>query len=162
MDGGDLSQRLGAEENVARYVGGMHFDPTTGQVNGSAFERTRKDHDGVSVTRRGIFSNDEAEDRAAIRKVTSSRLKLGKMAVFAELNVGNALESLAEFEQEVYFAADPLEAKGEALANPAHALLIGFPFLGEQVGSLTSELAGDRLRQCIHDRFPATMPSASA
>lgn len=148
-------RRLPADETVARYVGGSHFDPGTGGINGSAFERTPKDVDGVSFARRSVHSTVEADDRDAIRRVAGSRLKLGKNAVFAELKVGAALDVLREFEQDVFFREDRLAAEGDKLADPAHALLIGFPFKGEQVGSLKSEVAGDRLRRCVSACFPA-------
>ncbi len=147
--------KLAPDEVVARYVGGSHFDSATGQINGSAFERTPKDHDGVSFTRRSILANNQDEDRDEIRRVVGSRLKLGLSAVFAELEVGRTLSILEEFESDIFYKEDPLSAEGPYLANPAHALLIGFPFKGEQVGSLKSEVAGDRIRQCIIDRFPA-------
>lgn len=148
-------RRLPSSETVVRYVGGSHFDPGTGGINGSAFERTPKDVGGVSFARRGVHSTVEADDRDAIRRVAGSRLKLGRNAVFAELQVGAALDVLREFAEDVFFRQDPLAAEGDKLADPAHALLIGFPFKGEQVGSLKSEVAGDRLRRCVSARFPA-------
>ena len=151
----DAAQRLAGHEIVARYVGGSHFDPDTNQINGSAFERTPKDKDGVSVTRRNFLKSDTEEDRNEIRRIMASRLKFGKTAVFAELYIENALAALAEYEQDIHFCTDPLEEDGTELANPAHALLIGFPFKGDQVGSLKSEVAGDKLRKCISDKFAA-------
>ena len=147
--------RLGRDEIVARYVGGAHVDLNTGQINGSAFDRTPKDIDGLSFTRRNILDDDCDADRAAIRQAVGSRLRFGRTAVFAELPVGIAAEALEPFDGEFFFVEDPLEAQGLALANLAHALLIGLPFRGEQVGSLKSEIAGDRLRVCIVDRFAA-------
>lgn len=149
---------LERDELVARYVGGANFDSGTGQINGSAFERTPKDHDGVSFTRRGLLSYDQEEDRQEIRRIMASRLNLGKTAIFAEIQVGLALDTIEEFEQDVYFIENALKEDGDKLANPAHALLIGFPFRGEQIGSLKSEVAGDRLRQCVVGTFPAIMP----
>lgn len=151
----DDVERLGGDEVVARYVGGSHFDPATNQINGSAFERTAKDHDGVSLNRRGLLDADPEKDRQEIRMITASRLKLGKTAVFAELQISCAIEALDEYSQDIYFCANPLDSNEKELANPAHALLIGFPFKGEQIGSLKSEVAGDKLRNCICDKFPA-------
>ncbi len=146
---------LPSDQVVARYVGALHIDPITGQINGSAFERSPKDTDGVSFTRRGMLAEDTDQDRAAIRGVVGSRLRLGRTAVFAELQVGDALAALERFDQDVSFVEDPLPAEGAMLANPAHALLIDLPFKGDHVGSLKSEAAGDYLRQCVRDRFPA-------
>lgn len=157
--GPDAARRLDRDGLVVRYVGGFHVDPRTGQINGSAFERTAKDVDGLSFNRRGVFAPDVEGDRAAIRRVMASRLKLGATATFAEINVGSALDALTEFEQDVFFVEHPLPAEDGKVANPAHALMIGFPFAGEQVGSLKSEVAGDRLRLCICDQFSAVLPA---
>jgi hypothetical protein len=143
------------EEDLTRYCGGAHFDADTGEVNGSAFDRNPKDIDGVSVTRCRFFSDVIEDDQNEIRRVVGSRLKFGKTAIFVELNTGDLLDALAEFEQEISVIQDPLPAQAGALPNPAHALIIGFPFRGEAIGSLKSELAGDRLRRIILRRFPA-------
>jgi hypothetical protein len=145
------------QDNLARYVGGAHFDPGTGEINGSAFERTAKDTDGLSVTRCRFFAADVPTDDEAIRHVVGSRLKLGKTAVFAEVNTGQVLDVLGVFEQDVSIVQDPLLAKHAVLANPAHALIMGLPFKGESVGSLKSEIAGDKLKQIIIRKFPAVI-----
>lgn len=145
------------EIDLARYVGGSHFDETTNQINGSAFDRMPKDHDGLSVNRCGVFDSNVDLDRQAMRVVTASRMKVGKTAVFIQFNTGAALDALAEFNQEILICEDPLPADGAALANPAHALVVGLPFKGESLGSLKSELAGARLRATIFDRFSATL-----
>jgi hypothetical protein len=145
-------------EDIVRYVGGRHVDHSTGIVNGSAFDRDQKDDDGLSFTRKAYFSSEENEDDIQIRKVVGSGLKLGKTAVFAQLNVRRALDALAEFEEEIRVVKNPLPANGETLPNPAHALMLGLPFKGEAIGSLKSEVAGDRLRQTIMRTFPAVCP----
>lgn len=157
----DDVERLKGSEIVARYVGGSHFDPSTKQMNGSAFERNPKDKDGVSFTRRGLLNSDDTQDKDYIRKITASRLKVGKTAVFADLQVDSALLALEEYSQDIYFCNDPLDEDGSELANPAHALLIGFPFKGEQIGSLKSEVAGDKLRDCVIDIFPAILAESA-
>jgi hypothetical protein len=149
-------RKLGRDVNIVRYVGGAHYDGNTGKVQASAFDRIRKkDEDGLSFTQRDMLAIVSKDDETAIRKVVGSRLTLGKTAVFAELNAGQALDALDEFESEFFFQLDPLVAEAGMLANPAHALLIGLPFKGEAVGSLRSELAGDLLRRRILRTFPA-------
>lgn len=150
--------RVGVAEDATRYVGGAHFDPTTRQVNASAFDRAPKDTDGLSINRVGVFSGDRDEDRIALRAVMGSRMKLGRTAIFAQFNAGAALAALAEFEEGIFLCHDPLLAERGWLANPAHALIVGLPFKGEAVGSLKAELAGDRLRAVVHDFFPAVAP----
>lgn len=147
---------LNPEEEVVRYIGGSKFDSVTGQVGGSAFERPLKDKDGLSFTRRYVFSTDDEQDKKSIRKVFSSRMKVGSTAQFAQLQVGEALASLREFDELFDFVEDPLTAEGDYLANPAHVLLEGLPFKGEVVGSLKSELAGDLLARCVTQVFSAS------
>jgi hypothetical protein len=147
--------KLPASRNVVRYVGGKHVGNSTGALNGSAFDRTPKDSDGLSFTQRLILSKNPKSDEAEIRRVLGSRLTMGKTAVFAELNVRGALAALKAFEGDFHFREDALAKQGDMLANPAHALLIGLPFKGEAVGSLRSEHAGDLLRQTVIRTFPA-------
>lgn len=147
--------RVGRSEDVVRYVGGSHFDRDTGIVNGSAFDRNPTDTDGLSVNRVGVWATDRKEDRRAMRRVMATRRTPGKTAVFVQVNVGAALDALAEFEEDVFVCHNPLEQEGTKAANPAHALIIGLPFKGETIGSLRSELAGDRLASVISERFPA-------
>jgi hypothetical protein len=144
-------------EDIVRYVGGSHFAPYTQQINASAFDRTAKDEDGLSFNRVGIFDSNIDKDRDELRRVMASRMSLGKKAVFVQINVGEAIKSLTEFQENIFVVADPLSADGPALANPAHALMCGLPFKGESVGSLKSELAGDRLRAVVRVVFPAVI-----
>ncbi|WP_156370209.1 hypothetical protein [Novosphingobium sp. Leaf2] len=153
---------VGDVEDITRYVGGSHFDAATGQVNASAFDRSPKDVDGLSVNRVGVFSREIRDDRFELRRVMASRMKIGKTAVFVQFNVGDALSALAEFEEEIFVAADPLVADGVGLANPAHAVIVGLPFKGEAIGSLKAELAGDRLRAVIKDTFPAVQTASGS
>ncbi|MEQ1551197.1 hypothetical protein [Sphingorhabdus sp.] len=152
---GGTGAKLPRKQNVVRYVGGLHYDREKDQVAGSAFDRTTKDNDGLSFTQRRILDADSEADKDSIRKVFASRMSLGRTACFAELNVGKALDALDEFEQDFSFVENPIPAEGDKLANPAHVLLIGLPFKGEVVGTLRSELAGDRLCRAIIGKFPA-------
>ena len=160
MNGSSTADELRRADaaKVVRYVGGSNYDHTTGEVNGSAFDRTPKDADGLSVTQRLVLSTESDKDKSEIRQVFASRMTMGKTAIFTELNVGRALAVLKQFDEDFHFLASPLISSGEKMANPAHALLIGLPFVGEAVGSLKSELAGDLLRSVVHDKFPAVVP----
>ena len=148
-------KRLPETANVVRYVGGSNYNDSTGVLNGIAFERPPKDINGLSVTQRLVLARNSEKDKTEIRKVFASRMTPGKTAVFAELNVGKALNVLKRFDEEFYFLSDPLPPCDQKLANPAHALLKGLPFVGEEVGSLKSERAGDLLRSVVHDIFSA-------
>jgi len=145
-----------------RYVGGLNFDPATGQINGAAFDRSPKDVDGLSVTRTGMLGRVGLLDEEAIRRAVGSRLTIGATSVFAQFNVGALVTALEEFEQPIDVVEDPLPAEGALLANPAHALILGLPFTGETAGSLKSEVAGDKIRQIVHHTFPGRAPVADA
>lgn len=150
-------KRVRAEENVVRYVGGASYDPVTKEVDGGAFGRKPKDTDGLSFTIRMILDSDSESDKNRIREIFSTHIKVGKTAIFAELNVGDVEEALEEFGDGFFFQHDPLPEDGEKLANPAHAILNGLPFIGEAAGSLKSEYAGDLLKNLVLDKFPAAL-----
>ena len=147
--------RVARPEDLCRYAGATQFDASTGKIGASVFDRYLKDHDGLSVNRRGVFSNVESEDDAEICRVASTSRTPGKTARFVVFNTGKLLDVLEEFDREVFVCQDPLNAEDEAEANPAHALIVGLPFVGEEVGSITSEIIGDRLRRIASVGFPA-------
>ena len=153
------NERLTNDKNVVRYVGGSHvvINPVSGEfeIDASAFDRTTKDHDGLSFIERLVLSTDPQRDEVEIRRVLSARRSFGKSARFAELNVGQAIEALRVFDSDFYFCEDPLPASNGIPANPAHALLKGLPFVGEAVGSLRSEWAGELLSGTVTRTFPA-------
>lgn len=146
---------LNWRENFVRHVGGSHVDD--GIVNGSAFERASKDTDGLSIVRRKIFAKSTEVDLRKIREALGSRRALGKTSVFAELNVGTALEILHEFDNRIDIIADPLPEDGGYIANPAHALILELPIKGLEAGSLDSELAGDLLAAKILSLNPGAI-----
>lgn len=156
-----MGEKLSPDENAARYVGGSKFDPGTARVLLTAFDREGKDSDGLSFNQTGVLSSVQADDDHQIRLITASRITVGKSAVFAELNVGEASSKLASFGDQFHFEADPLEADGQKLANPVHALLMGLPFKGEANGSLKSELASDLLTQAVNRIFWAHTAKAA-
>jgi hypothetical protein len=146
---------LASAERVVRYVGGLHYNHETGVVDGSAYGRRKNDDDGLSFTRRYIVAVDDETDKNQIRRIFASRLKIGKTAVFAQFSVADALDALSDYEEAFDFIENELEAEGQCLANPAHALLRGLPFVGEAVGSLKSEVAGDLLASRVDEIFHA-------
>lgn len=151
MKGGAQQDRKSVEprENILRYVSATAYDASTNMVNASAFERKPKDLDGLSVLRKGIFSKNSDADLRELCTVFSKWWTIRKSGRFAELNVGELLAALKIFERDVSVVADPLSEEGDKPANPAHALVLGLPFEGEAVGSLTSELAGDLIRKLV-------------
>jgi hypothetical protein len=152
--------RLGDQTNVVRYVGGS-YAPESPDGSGivilpGAFDR--KDEDGLSFIQRLILAKAEKQDKDRICLVFASRRTPGKTAVFAEMNVGDALQALSVFDNDFFFIEDPLPAEGEMLANPAHALLVGLPFPGVAIGSIQSEFAGQLLASVVLNTFPAIKP----
>lgn len=146
---------LSDSEVVVRYVGGAHIDSKTNEINGSAFERSPKDKDGVSFNRRNIFCYCEKCDRENIISIMKTRMTLGKKSRFAEIVVGDVLAKMAQEDGiSIAFYEDFLDEEPGIPSNPAHAILKGLPFTGEKIGSLSSELAGDFLRQCIVHEYP--------
>jgi hypothetical protein len=161
---GGKKEKLSADKNVVRYVGGgsISLGPSEGEfeIGAGAFERSTKDEDGLSFIERLILAKQSKADEDEICRVLASRRSFGKTAQFAELNAGKALEALSYFDSDFYFCEDPLSEDGEKLANPAHTLLIGLPFKGEPAGSMTSELAGELLSGTVERLFPAMLPKA--
>lgn len=153
----DLSARprVDNHEDICRFVGVRAYDRVTKKADASAFSRKKKDHDGLSVNRRGVFSEDVNIDNANIRAVMRCRLSMKATETFIVLNTGAILDALTEFGREVFVCQDPLPADGDILANPAHALIVGLPFKDEPIGSMTSEAVGDILRRLVTDYFPA-------
>ena len=143
------------DQNFLRHVGGSHVQGDA--INGSAFERARNYVDGVSISLRRVFSNNTQTDVAKIREVVGARRKLGKTSVFAELNVGEALSVLHEFEEAIEIVSKPLPADDSGPEDPSHALILGLPFQGETAGSLKSELAGDLLARRVICKYPAVL-----
>ena len=162
MSEGRESERLANDRNVVRYVGGSHavLNSVSGEyeIDASAFDRTAKDHDGLSFIQRLVLSTDPQRDEDEIRRVVGAWRSLGKTARFAELNVGHAVEALRVFDQDFYFCEDPLPEFDGKPANSAHVLLIGLPFKGEAIGSLRSEWAGELLSGVVLTTFSAIMP----
>ena len=155
-----MGGKLADTENAARYVGGSKFDAKTARLLVTAFDRERKDADGLSFNRTGILSSVQADDDNQIRAIIASRIIVGKNAVFAEMNVGDVSRQLEHFGGEFQFEADPLEPEGTKMANPVHALLIGLPFVGETIDSLKSEVANDLLTQVVRRIFWANSTKA--
>jgi hypothetical protein len=143
------------EHDFLRHVGGSHIHGDI--INGSAFERTLKDVDGLSISIRGFFSENDNADVAKIRELVGARRKLGKTSVFAELNVGTAVSVLHEFDSAITVVLKSLPAEDGKPEDPSHALIVGLPIQGEPAGSLTSELAGDLLARRIIRTYPAVL-----
>ncbi|MCY4149943.1 MAG: hypothetical protein OXF73_11480 [Gammaproteobacteria bacterium] len=100
------------QDNVVRYVGGSKLDD--GIVLPEAFNDTL-----ISVNWLEFKAGGKVEQVARVRKVL--RLKVGKTAVLAELNVA----SIRDLDLDVL--ENPLKATNEWPSAPCHAEIVGTP-----------------------------------
>lgn len=135
--------RVSPEEHVVRYA-----KPTSVEgdgVNGTAFERRLTDITGVSVTRLGMFDPDRVRDLVEVRRVMATAMRMKRNRRLAEIGVGDIEAVGREVGQLLQVMENTSPADLPVLANPAHAVINGLPFVGAPVASLQSELAGDLL-----------------
>lgn len=149
-----------ASENVVRLI--RHIDFKKGIVGSSAFDRPEKDHDGLSVSRRGVLAEDDCTDLRLIREVLGAWRTLKASNQLAQICVADILAAGAEAKRALSVIEDPVDADPPKPANQAHALILGLPFAGSDTGSLDSLTAGDLLARKIDpgNVFPAIEPSA--
>ncbi len=113
-------------DNVVRYVGGSKLDD--GIVLPEAFNDKP-----ISVNWLEFQAGSKDEQVARVRKVL--RLKVGKTAVLAELNVA-AIHDL-----DLDVLENPLEATYEWPPAPCHAEIVGIPTSLEQQMLIFEQLA---------------------
>lgn len=142
-------------EDVVRLI--RHSDFKHGIVGASAFDRPEKDDDGLSVSRRHVFSTDDAADLKRIREVLGAWRTIKPSQRLAQINVADILAAGAEAGRAVAVIEDPIEAEPPKPANEAHALICGLPFAGSEQGTLDAVTASDLLARKIDPRnvFPA-------
>jgi len=147
-------------EDVVRLI--RHIDFKNGIVGASAFDRPEKDHDGLSVSRRGVFAADDAPDLKRIREVLGAWRTLKPSHRLAQINVGDILAAGREARRALVVIEDQIEADPPKPANEAHALICGLPFEGSEEGSLDAVTASDLLARKVNPRnvFPAVEPAA--
>lgn len=137
---------LADEHHVLRYVGGLSFDVDKGVVDGAAFLRKPKDVDGLSVNWLEWFPGALEDQVGGVRR--AARLRYGRTAGLARLNVGRSINSVREKHPErltLSFIHDPLPAVDKHAADPSHSLIVGAPF---QDGP-EADLLGDLIAQCV-------------
>lgn len=133
---------LGAAEDVVKHVPSTFVEGNW--VDGFVFlpRPLPKDHDGSSVHRLHVFSDDDAIAMENVRNV--SRLKLRAGHRFAQIEVGSLVECVAEVGIEARVIADPLPANDQFNEDPSHALIVGLPQPG-----VMDDLIGDLIRRRI-------------
>jgi hypothetical protein len=148
-----------AGENVVRLI--RHIDFKMGIVGSSAFDRPEKDHDGLSVSRRGVLASDEATDLRLIKEVLGAWRTLKASNQLAQISVADILAAGEEARRALLVIEDPVAAEPPKPGNPAHALILGLPFIGSDTGSLDALTAGDLLARKIEPSsvYPALEPN---
>ena len=133
--------QLPAGARVLRYA-----SPTRAEIPGTAFVRSPKDTDGLSVNWHECFPGILEEQVVAVRQLIRQTLK--KNGRFLLIDVDTVKAHLAMHAPDVNLAAieDPLEADSDYFADPSHALLMGLPTHDD---SPESERIGDLIAQCI-------------
>jgi hypothetical protein len=147
MIGDDLPD----DDHILRYVKATSIRED-GTVDGSEFRLrpNRPDDTGVSVQWLEFY-RDLPKDDQLPRVRSVSRLKLGKKARFAELNIGQVKRHVAEELEAMRIVHWPLDAEGEHTADPSHAEITGLP----PGDSDHAALVGDMIAQCIKELHPA-------
>ena len=127
--------------HVLRYA-----SPTRAEIPATAFVRSPRDTNGLSVNWREFFSGNLEEQVASVRQVIRQTLR--KNGRFFLINVDAVNAHLAIHAPDVSMGAieDPLEAEGGRPADPSHALLTGLPVHDD---SPEVERIGDLVAQCI-------------
>ena len=147
--------RLGPKENVVSYVSGGKIDD--GVVNGEAFIRRPGDNDGLSVNWLEYFEGGRAVQVREITRLALGRLTVRKTGAFAELPVGALEEALADVLETFSCAYEPLEAEGEAKADPSHCLLLGLPSRADNPE--LAQIVGDIISSRVAALHPPALDS---
>lgn len=105
-------------DNVTRLCGGSHVDPDTGKPSPGAF-MLRADESYLSVNWLEYFEQYSHEDRLSeIRRVLAGKMKVGKAARLALLNVGGATQIVGD-NPLISFTHEPLDGS-EAIVDLSH------------------------------------------
>lgn len=158
MADGDV---VGANERVVRLLRAPDFK--NGFVQSTAFDRPEKDRDGLSVSRRGVFSAEDETDLRTLRQVIGAWRQVKASQRLAQISVADILDAGREADRVLSVIEAWVEADYPKPANPAHAIICGLPFMGADEGSLGSVAAADILARKIgpNDVFAAVEPIAA-
>ena len=141
-------RELPDSDHVVRYAGFTDI-LDDGTLNCSAFQ-LRKDEAGLSVYWLECFEDQtKAQQLEEIRPLI--RLKMGRKAGLAELNVGKTREHIGSRLDELRFINVPLPANEKFKADPSHSEIMGLP----PKDSPEAELIGDMIAECVVALHPA-------
>jgi len=131
-----------------RYASGGHVDNEV--VGGTAFV-LRRHEEGLSVSRPAVFSTKVDEALLSIRPLARLTLRrTGRYAEFVAESIKAAKDEIDEI-SELKILEDALEEEGYHPADPSHAQISGLP----KPDSLSAEIAGDYIAQCVVRTHPA-------
>lgn len=146
------------EDHVLRYVGGRHVDLDSDNrpvILGSGFISRPRERNSPSCNWLELLDGDLEHQVQQVRDAT--RIRYGATGRLARLNVGTITRTVAagtEAGRAVTVIHDPLDAEGEWVADPSHALLTNVPDADDPEG----ELVGDLIANCVLESFPARAP----
>lgn len=143
------------DDHVVRYVGGQHVERDINDqpvMLGSGFIARPRDANNVSCNWLDCFGGSLTEQVQQVRDV--ARVKYGARGRLGRLNVGQVvrqIEAGTDGRREVEIIHDPLDAQGDWLPDPSHALMTNVPDENDPEG----ELIGDLIALCVLESFPA-------
>lgn len=134
---------IGPDELIARYVSGGQVDGDL--ISGEAFQLKPKDDGGLSVNWPAVFDADLGLAAGEIKR--RARITVRPSGRYAILNVREILDISRQADElnQLSVIEDPLEAEGEKLADPSHALILGLPLPDD----LQAQMAGDLLARLV-------------
>lgn len=139
---------LDDEHNTIRYIKPSSFED--GVIDGSGFP-LRQGEKGISVNWLEFFEGSKEEQIQEIRQFKNRTMTLRKTGCFAELNVGQTRQYLAEEILEISFVEDPIEASENHEADPSHSLICGVPSEPDELRMAIQ----DMIAECITAKYPA-------
>jgi hypothetical protein len=144
-------------DHVLRLVGGQYIDTKDNRESalGGGFISKPKDDNKPSCNWLECFLPDIQALPEQVQKIRElSRLKLGAKGRFAKINVGQVVTYIQRNTVNQHILTiikDPLEADGQNLADPSHALIANVPDENDPNG----ELIGDLIAECVIELYPA-------
>ncbi len=139
--------------DVVHYVGSSKIQE--GRVDGTAFHLRAADlrapRPGLSFNSLDYFGGMSRTGQLECIKLLS-RVRPGQGSMYAEINVGWALDQLSDVLPDTAFARSPLGPDDGYLPDPSHCELLGLP----SPDTFQAEVVGEILSRCVQGLRPAT------
>ena len=145
-------------DTIVRYIKPRYAN-ADGTVDGTAF-LSLPDHNGdVSYNWLNFFDGTTDERLCKIRKVIN--LKLEKKALFAELNINNALQEVQEFISTINIIYKPTEQSERLKQDYSHCIMTNVPDVPDKGSDISflQETMIELLSACVgKNTHPAREP----